>query len=191
MSDKPLEPITEAGAVQLIQGTEKSWEQTVLEYHRCRCANCGSKDKIRPQLVVHEEAGGQRVLSNSTVLCRACEMAQDVVNRHDPSEAQRPVNFWVSRTLYDKVKSFEGFSSTSSLVRYLMRKFVDEQLMFEDLEFWQDQGSDVKINVWVDPETYDLFKKAVNNKGMTVTDALKSLLCMYGADVEPLVKKRS
>jgi hypothetical protein len=189
------------------QAREPSWEQLVLEQHRFKCENCGNKDRLRVKMIVPEEAGGKKAFvddpatnrktaANGTVLCRVCDMATDIVSRQSdeparhrtPDDQHRPVNFWVSRPLFDKVKAFNGFTSTSSLVRYLIGKYVSDEKRFDDLEMYQDDGTDVKINVWVDPASYEQFKGMVNARGLTVTDALKSLLRMYGAEAEPLMK---
>ena len=47
----------------------------------------------------------------------------------------------------------------------------------------------MKINVWVDNEVYATFKTVVNDRGVTVTDALKALIRMYEEEAEPLVRR--
>jgi hypothetical protein len=169
---------------------EPGWEKQVLVAARYRCSNCGSNDRVKVNMIVSEEAGGRKVVSNGVVLCRACDMANDVVNRKACSGASRPINFWVSRNLFDQTKAYNGFSSTSALIRYLIDKYVEDESRFEDLEMFQDEGRDVKINVWVEPTTYDRFKELVDARGLTVTDALKNLLKMYGTGVEPQLLPR-
>jgi len=164
------------------------WEQKVLERAKDKCSNCGSTHKTRVKMIVPAEVGGQLSFENSSVLCRACEMAADVAGRSATGSAERPVNFWVSRRLYNKIKELNGFSSTGSLVRYLMSKYVTDQSRFDDLAQWQDEGSDLKINIWVDRSIYETFKTTVNAEGMTVTDALKALIRMYEDEAEPLVR---
>lgn len=169
--------------------TRGTWEAMVLERANGKCSNCGSTHKVRVMMIVPEEAGGQLLLANGTTLCRACEIAAEVVVRSSPGGAERPVNFWVSRRLYDKIKSLNGFKSTGSLIRFLMGKFVTDTGRFDDLLEWQEDGSDVKINVWVDRKIYETFKELVMTRGLTVTDALKALIRMYEEESEPLVRK--
>lgn len=90
--------------------------------------------------------------------------------------------------MYNKVKQLNGFNSTGSLVRFLMKKFVTHDDQFDDLNLWQEDGTDMKINVWVDRKIYKSFKKIVNERGMTVTDAFKALIRMYEEEAEPLVQ---
>jgi hypothetical protein len=164
------------------------WEQRILERAKDKCSNCGSTHKVRVKPIVPIEAGGQLSMDNGTTLCRACEMAADVISSSPSGSAQRPVNFWVSRRLYDKVKALNGFKSTGSLIRFLMSKYVRDSSRFDDLAQWQEDGSDLKINVWVDQEVYGVFKGMVNKDGLTVTDALKALIRMYEEEAEPLVR---
>jgi hypothetical protein len=46
----------------------------------------------------------------------------------------------------------------------------------------------VRLNLWVDAALYTTFKALVDNRGMTVTSALKALFCMYEAEATPLVE---
>jgi hypothetical protein len=166
------------------------FEQALLERAKDLCSNCGSDHKVQARMIVPLEAGGKFSFDNGTTLCRACEMASSVVKRSPTGAAQRPVNFWVSRRMYDKVKLLNGFNSTGSLVRFLMSKFVAHDDQFDDLNLWQETGSDMKINVWVDKEIYTAFKTLVNERGMTVTDSFKALIRMYEEEAEPLVQMK-
>ena len=166
------------------------FEQALLERAKDVCSNCGSDHKVRARMIVPLEAGGKFSFDNGTTLCRACEMASSVVSRSPTGAAQRPVNFWVSRRMYDKVKLLNGFNSTGSLVRFLMSKFVLHDDQFDDLNLWQEDGSDMKINVWVDRKIYAEFKTLVNDRGMTVTDSFKALIRMYEEEAEPLVQMK-
>jgi hypothetical protein len=165
------------------------WVQKILERCQGKCSNCGGEHKVRVRMVVPREAGGKLSLENGRVLCRACEMAAEVVAKTGNGEAKRPVNFWVSRRLFKKIKALNGFTSNGALVRYLMQKYVMDADRFDDLESWQDTGCDVKVNVWVDNDIYETFKAIVGKRGSTVTDALKSLIRMYEDEAEPLVRK--
>jgi len=188
MAEDPL-PSEVAEMVVSDPPSRGTWERAVMMRAHNKCSNCGSTAKVRVMMIVPEEAGGQLQLSNGTTLCRACEISSEVAVRANMGGAERPVNFWVSRRLYDKVKSLKGFKSTGSLVRFLMNKFVLDTDRFDDLELWQDAGSEVKINVWVDRQYYETFKEKVTERGLTVTDALKALIRMYEDESEPLMKK--
>jgi len=196
-SDDPKALLGEEEHIEYIKGIDPDkmtpeqkqalWEQKVLERSQDKCNNCGGQHKLRVQMIVPVGASGQLSVENGVVLCRACEMAAEVVSRAPNGSAERPVNFWVSRRLFKKVKSLNGFTSTGSLVRYLMKKYVLDPDRFDDLESWQDKGTEVKVNVWVENDTYETFKAVVNRRGATVTDALKSLIRMYEEEAETLL----
>lgn len=166
------------------QDDKRSWEQRVREACKDRCSNCGGEDRTRVTMIVPSEAGGQSVVTNGVLLCRPCEMAAESLESGKKREQDRRIlNFWVSRKLYDRIqKSTEtknGFNSVSSLVRYLMSKYVLDEDRFDDLEQYQDSGADVKINVWVDIGSYATFKRLLDKRGVTVTDAVKNLILVY------------
>lgn len=169
------------------------WERAVLDRHRNKCANCGSDIRVRVRPVVPVESGGEYVPSNGTVLCRCCDLAMDSRPRELKGEEKQPVNFWVSRSLHDRIlRSFEkknGFIGMGPLVRFMMSKFVVDEGRFDDLEQWQDEGTDVKVNLLADGRTYDSFKRLANKRGLTVTDAIKSLLVMYLEEAVPLMRR--
>jgi hypothetical protein len=143
------------------------------------------------------EAGGQKVVGNGILLCRTCELARDIVSR-SPSPASgehtRPINFWVSQELHRKLKnglsSKYGFKSVSSLVRFLMSKYVTDADHFSDVSLYQDSGSDVKVNVWVGRDMYETFKELAVRRGMTVTDTLKGLIQMYEVESDRILGGR-
>jgi hypothetical protein len=60
-----------------------------------------------------------------------------------------------------------------------MSKYIVDEARFDDLERHQDSGADVKINVWVDVDAYTTFRQLVDARGLTVTDAVKSLILVY------------
>lgn len=163
---------------------KRPWEQRVREAAKDRCSNCGGEDRTRVGMIVPLEAGGQTVTSNGVLLCRPCEMASESLNGGKRREQDRRIlNFWVSRKLYDRIQQGiegqSGFHSVSSLVRYLMSKYIVDEVRFDDLEQYQDSGADVKINVWVDIGSYATFKQLVDKRGLTVTDAVKNLILVY------------
>lgn len=169
--------------IEKITGQPPTFEQQVYEKYKNRCANCGGDHKLAVKMVVPEEAGGQQVVSNGVLVCRACEMATEAAARGDESQ-RRPVNFWVSRKLYNRMqngmRSNHGLKSMGALVRYLMSMYVTDPNRFDDLDRYQDgSSSDVKINVWVPNDQYETFKNLVNVRGLTVTDAVKSMIQMF------------
>lgn len=169
----------------------RHWAAAVSDAFQGKCANCGSEHKVSPRLVVPHESGGKRIISNSTLLCRACELASGVLPRRIGESDRRLINIWVSDALNAKLRERrdQGKSqSIGSFVRYLMSKYVADQRRFDDLAQYQDSGTDVRLNVWVDSDLYSTFKTIVDAEGMTVTSALKSLFCMYEAEASPLVE---
>lgn len=168
----------------------KLWSSFVMEAANGCCANCGSAHKVTPRLIVPRDAGGKLTRSNSVALCRACELASGAIPRREKDLERRPVNIWVSNRLYKTLQARRDAGHTSSmgaLVRYLMTKYVQEQGRFDDLAQYQDTGTDVRLNVWVDTDLYQDFKHKVDSAGHTVTAALKSLFCMYETEATPLV----
>jgi len=172
-----------------LEGREESWATQVADACKNKCSNCGSDHRLKPVMIVPEEAGGQKIVSNGTLLCRTCELAKDIGARH-PSPASgehtRPINFFVSRGLHAKLKnglaSKYGFRSVSALVRFLMSRYVADSERFDDVSMYQDSGSDVKVNVWVGRDLYGNFKAVVDRQGVTVTDTLKGLIRMYESE---------
>jgi len=189
---------TDDVVVESAEPDYRTWERKIRAHYRERCGNCGSGEKVRVSMIVPVEAGGQLTLTNGAMLCRICEMAADAVARCAPGADQRLVNFWVSRALFDGIKeSIERsntFSSMGSLVRYLVGEFIDNADWVEDsddLALYQDEGSDVKVNVWVERDNYARFKAMLDERGSTVTDTLKGLILWWRAKVEPQLAVRS
>lgn len=174
--------------------SKSEWEKQVLEKYHGKCVNCGSDVRVRVRPVVPVEVGGEYVLSNGTSLCRSCDLVVDSRSRETKGDEKQPVNFWVSRGLHNRVlRSFEtrnGFTGMGPLVRYVMSKYVLDEERFDDLEQYQDEGTDVKVNLLADGRVYDSFKRLVNKRGLTVTDAVKSLLVMYQEEAVPLMKEK-
>lgn len=172
------------------------WEREVLTRCRSKCVNCGGPDNLRVRMIVPPEAGGQLVESNGTVLCRTCEMAQETfAKRATRAENRRPINFWVSRRLYNRLqnglKAKNGFESMGALIRYLMAKYIGDPERFADLQQYQEEASpDVKVNAWVGGDEYGTFKVLVDRNGMTVTDTIKALIVMYENEAEVLMRSK-
>lgn len=164
---------------------ECSWQQEVWERTGGNCGNCGSNHKVRVKLIVPIIAGGHKAASNASLICRACDMAVDSSNPKTKHADNRPINFWVSRRLFERMNnglcSDRGFKSKSALIRYLMNKYITAENQFDDLDRYQDaEGIDTaKVNAWVPRETYATFQSMIGKRGMTVTDAIKSLVMVY------------
>jgi hypothetical protein len=166
------------------------WSQIVFDADHGRCANCGGEHKVKPRLIVPEEAGGKLILANSVLLCRACELASSVSPKKVGEHGKRLVNIWVSDRLYRKLQDRRDVghaSSMGALVRYMMGRYVSDAGRYDDLGSYQDSGSDVRLNIWVEADLYATFKTLVDAQGLTVTSALKALFCMYEAEASPLV----
>lgn len=189
-----MEPAEQIGPK--LPGNEMDrWIREVWDAHGGRCAGCGSDDHLKEQLVVPEDAGGRRVLANSTLLCRCCEMARAAAAkaRRAGGDVQVPINVWISRPLYDSLRSAlrdrGGFSSMGGLVRFMMGLLVEDPERFEDLANYQDRSSEVKINLWVDEALYARFKAVLADRGMTVTDGVKGLVLLYVSEGTPSIRR--
>lgn len=185
----------EARALEVVDGDNKRavWETAVREAGKEICANCGSDDRLRVRMVVPIEAGGQLVPGNGILLCRACDLTMDLTTRYaEPVQRKRPVNFWVSKQLFSRLHSGSektSFRSAAGLIRFLMTKYVSDPTRFDDLSQFQDTGTDVKVNVWVEEDIYSRFKELVDRNGLTVTSALKGLIGMFEAEAAVLFEK--
>jgi len=175
------------------RSAESAWKQAVRIKCRSRCSNCGSTDKLRVRMIVPEEAGGKMIESNGVVLCRVCEMAAGSIPSGSRGYDRRLISFWVSRNLHSRileaVSAKNGFRSMGSLIRYLMSQYISDEQRFDDLEQYQDSGSEVKLNVWVDRDRYEDFRSMLQNRGVTVTDGLKSLFRMYDLEAGAIMRR--
>ena len=112
-------------------------------------------------------------------------MATNAAKPTNKTTNNRSINFWVSRRLFQGMDnglcSNTGFNSKSSLIRYLMGRYIQSEHQFDDLEQYQDAaGADgAKINAWVEIDTYDTFKVLLDKRGMSVTDAIVALVMVY------------
>lgn len=171
-----------------------SWVTRVYESCGGRCSNCGEKERLKVRMIVPEESGGRKTVGNGTLLCRTCELAREIslrVPQPASGERTRPINFFVSSDLHGKLQNglatSYGFRSVSALVRFLIAKYVGDPNEFDDLEMYQDGGSDVKVNVWVGRDMYENFKAITDRQGATVTDTLKGLIRMYETETRRIV----
>ncbi len=165
--------------------SKPDWREEVWDRTSGKCYGCGSDHKVIVKLIVPLEAGGQKASENACLICRACEMATDATKPRNRTSNNRPINFWVSRRLFQRMDnglcSDKGFNSKSALIRYLMSKYIQDEGQFDDLEQYQDAaGSDsAKVNVWVPIDTYETFKTLLDKRGVSVTDAVIALVMVY------------
>jgi hypothetical protein len=177
-----------AGGDQLKVTVPPDWQQEVWKRTNNKCSGCGSTAKLRLKLIVPEEAGGQCSPENAYIVCRACEIATDATRPKMQHANNRPINFWVSRRLFERMNnglcSDRGFKSKSALIRYLMGKYIHSEPQFDDLEQYQDAEGvdDAKVNAWVPKDTYETFKTMLDRRGMSVTDAVKALVMVYESE---------
>jgi len=170
------------------------WRNSVWDAHKGCCAGCGGDEHVVVLMTVPEEAGGKLVLENGTTVCRVCQVASKAIEKaSEGKQNRRPINIWVSKDLYERLNvsldSGHGFRSMGSLVRFMMGLVVTDAKRFHDLPLYQDTGSDVKINLWVERPVYDEFKAVLSEMDMTVTGAIKGLLLMYVSDAEPAFRR--
>lgn len=166
------------------------WRSDVLDKYRNVCSGCGCPHYLEVSLIVPESAGGKYELDNGIVLCRTCEVVRHAVEYGKyRNKGRRPISIWVSRALSESLRvcleSRDGFKSIGSLVRYMICCVVDSPGRFSDLANYQDKGSEVKLNIWVDNTVYESFKKIVSDMGLTVTDAIKGLILLYQNEIVP------
>lgn len=185
----------DATKLEVVGGSPEilAWEQAVREGSKDQCGNCGSDDRVRVRMVVPLDAGGRLVPGNGVLLCRACDLSLDLTSHYaEPVVRKRPVNFWVSKQLFHRLHSGSektSLRSAAGLLRFLMNKYVLDPSRFDDLHQFQDSGSDVKVNVWVEEEIYSRFKELVDRNGLTVTSALKGLIGMFEAEASVLFER--
>lgn len=159
------------------------WKKQVLERDASTCINCGQTHKVAACFIIPPEAGGRLVVSNGATICRDCRISAEGARVLPVRiEQKTPINFFISKNLHSNIENAlektEKFGSLSSLVRRMISSFITEPELYEDLSLWQDDGSDVKINGWVDGNQYEVFKRMCQEKNISYTDAMKALLLM-------------
>jgi len=183
---------TDSGVEQIYADSRRQFENSVMERGRRQCSNCGGHDRVRVKMVVPEEAGGTLKVTNGVVLCRTCDMAKDSLPGAGSKTDTFVVSVWMSQNLREKVEGViqpkRAFRSWSALSRYLIAKYVSDERRFDDLEQYQDTNSQTKVTVRVDKEIYGTFAAMLKRRGLTVTDALKSLYLMYSSNAGAIVK---
>lgn len=166
------------------------WKAKVLERDANSCVNCSSEDKVAACFVVPVEVGGNLRVSNGVTVCRECRIAAES-SRVLPQriDNKTPINFLISDGLHKVVNQYvhngSKFGSVSALMRSMISSYITQPELYEDLQSWQDAGSDVKVNGWVDGLQYQIFKGMCKSKGISYTDALKGLLLVAIDGYEP------
>lgn len=159
------------------------WKRKVLERDENRCVNCEKKERVAACFIIPPESGGTLKVSNGATICRDCRISAEGA-RVLPLriDNKTPINFLISRPLHNAIDKLvhedSNFGSKAALVRSLISSFITEPQLYEDVDRWQDPGSDVKVNGWVDGAQYEVFKRLCQDRGMSYTDVLKGLLLM-------------
>lgn len=167
-----------------------AWKVEVLDRDTHKCVNCGGEDKVAACFVIPVEVGGNLRVSNGVTVCRECRIAAES-SRVLPQriDNKTPINFLISSGLHKVVNQYvhngSKFGSVSALMRQMISSYITQPELYEDLQSWQDDGSDVKVNGWVDGLQYQIFKGMCKNKGISYTDALKGLLLVAIDGYEP------
>lgn len=157
------------------------WKKQVLERDAHTCVNCERTSHIAACFIIPPEAGGRLRTQNGVTICRECRMAAES-SRVLPQriDNKTPINFLISKNLHaavdNHVHNNSTYGSVSALVRHMIASFITMPELYEDLQQWQDEGSDVKVNGWVDGAQYETFKRMCQERGISYTDAFKGLL---------------
>jgi hypothetical protein len=156
------------------------WRRAVLERDNHQCVNCTRKLNVAASFIIPPEVGGKLVVSNGATICRNCSVAADSARTlpHKIND-KTAVNFYISRQLYDRVNEFAKstkFGNISALIRHMVDRFLIEPERFSGLENWQDNGTGVKINSWIDGGQYNRFKAQCTLMNQTFTNVFKGLL---------------
>jgi 5-methylcytosine-specific restriction endonuclease McrA len=168
----------------------QAWKAEVLDRDSRQCVNCGGEDKVAACFVVPVEVGGNLRVSNGVTVCRECRIAAES-SRVLPQriDNKTPINFLISSSLHKVINQYvhngSKFGSVSALMRSMISSYITQPELYEDLQSWQDDGSDVKVNGWVDGLQYQTFKGMCKSKGISYTDALKGLLLVAIDGYEP------
>ena len=150
-----------------------------------RCVNCGTAEFLSYRQIVPEALGGTDTDSNYVLLCRACEISAAFDTKK--SGNCRPVTVYLSRQLFEMVIRTpvicRGSASLSSLARKLVAAYIASPERYSNVMMYQDRGTDVRTNLWLDHAVYKRFKETTYVNGATVSDALSCLLYHYASTV--------
>ena len=170
----------------------RDWKMAVLARDET-CRNCDSPNKLAACFVVPPEVGGHLKVSNGVTVCRECRLRADSALVFPKRiDNKTPVNFLMSQVLHQTVHGYvhngSKFGTVSALMRAMIASFITQPELYEDLSNWQDAGSAVKVNGWVDGSQYEVFKSMCRDRGLSYTDALKALLLVAIDGYEPANK---
>ena len=166
------------------------WKEKVIARDDGRCVNCESDQRVAACFIVPPDVGGKLRTKNGVTICRNCRIAAES-SRTLPQriDNKTPINFLISTKLHKTVKAYatngSKFGSVSALLRAMVTSFITQPEMYVDLQSWQDRGSEVKVNGWVNGAQYELFKSMCQERGISYTDALKGLLLVAVEGYEP------
>ena len=158
------------------------WKREVLARDNNTCVNCDRARHTAACFIVPPEVGGRIRPSNGVTVCRDCRILAEgsrvLPQRIDNKTA---INFLISPMLHKSVEEYAGksnFGNISSLVRHMISAFITSPELFDDISLYQDDGSSIKINGWVDGNSYDVFKRMCGERNISFTDCFKALLMM-------------
>jgi hypothetical protein len=164
-----------------------AWKKDVLAVSNSKCVNCERKSNVGVFFIVPPEAGGRIRTPNGVALCRDCRIAVEN-HRVLPGKISNktPVNFLISRSLHDRTVEFVqkpgGVGTVSCLIRNMISTFISSPEQFEDIAMFQDNGSEIKINIWATGDDFSKLRSMCQEREMSITNVLKALLLMGIAD---------
>lgn len=149
------------------------------------CDGCGTlRATLQMHFVVPLEDGGALIDSNVVLLCMRCLLRGS--DRRGSRQGELAfVTFWVSQRLSQRVLRLvekHRVASINSLINARIRHHMEDPSSLEPE--LQDVGTDTKLLARVDNEVYSGFKRDIESRGLTVTDAIKALLLKLIREVE-------
>lgn len=136
------------------------------------CCNCGSKDRVRPFLIVPKEQGGKEVSSNVALICRRCDMVRKTEAGYETEDklfvgltVSKPIGEWVINR-----------GKVGDAVRDVIHKFLEATEVYDDLTLYQAEEESIRLNVWLDKEEYAKFKNKVDGINLKIKDVMTGLL---------------
>jgi Arc/MetJ-type ribon-helix-helix transcriptional regulator len=161
-----------------------AWRREVTAARGTICQNCGASGGTAG-FIIPPSCRGVVSVSNAIILCGRCWRLYDV-SRAGASQkdaaGRSMMSVYLSEALHRRVLASVGaekpFQSLSSLIRYVVSRYVMDEERFEDLPLYQDEGNDILIRTRFDPERFHTFKQLCDRRGMSMSDAVRSMLVM-------------
>ena len=151
------------------------WFKEVWSRYGGRCGNCSRDDNLGIFPIVPYELDGRKTIGNAVVLCRTCYMKANLGNRYNGEK--KMFTFWVTKDDYAYVMDVPGFNSGSHFVRWLINSYVKAGNMVDGVEnLVEDKDCEVKINIPVESDLLDKFRKKTNAKKIKMTDVCRGLI---------------